>query len=425
MNFLVRYILSQPWAIDPQFIEANLSWIIALAKGESNVDIPKDVVFSSTSLVGAGGNRVNGEINSAQPGSIAVIRVSGPMMKSDQLCGPVGTATIGSWIKQADSNPNVDGIILVSDTPGGTVDGTEELADTIKNTKKPIVGLIDGMCGSAGYWIISQCDEIISNGQTPLIGSIGVMTSFANVRPMLEKAGIQFHEINSSLSPDKNKLYTEALEGKYDMLRKTLDATAQIFHSYVKAGRSNVKDTALTGHIYLAAEAKKQGLIDSIGNMDTAIKSIQKLKKQSSNMNKATLEKYPHVCALLGFKEGFESTDKGTFLNEDQLTSIESSLADASTKTEASAEDKNSIATLKQDLETAKASLNTANADLATVTTERDQWKTKAEEYGSHRASNGTNPPAPADEPTEPTTRKSSYVDDGSQALLDETRRKP
>lgn len=421
MNFLIRHILSQPWAIDQQYVEANLSWIIALAQGDVHVEIPKEITFSSTSLVGAGGNRINGELNNAQPGSIAVIRLSGPLMKNDQFCGPVGTSTVGSWIKQADKNPNIDGIILVGDSPGGTVDGTEELASIVKGTKKPIVGLVDGLCASAAYWVLSQCDEIIANGQTSTIGSIGTMMSWASVRPLLEKAGVKFHEVYSSMSPDKNRMFTEADGGNYSLLVETLDSITKVFHSNVKAGRASIDESALTGHTYLSNQAKKIGLIDSIGNMDAAIKSIQKRKKQSQNMStNATLEKYPHLCALLGFKEGFESNDKGTFLNDANLATLETSLANAQLAATASVEDKNKIATLTGDL-------NTANQNLTAVTTDRDTWKTKAEELGKQRSNNGSDPVLGAvDNPPQNTPGsgpKETYVDDGSQAILDSTRR--
>jgi ClpP class serine protease len=48
---------------------------------------------------------------------------------------------------QANANKEITGIVMVYDTPGGTVDGTETLANTIASSKKPIVAFIDGLCG--------------------------------------------------------------------------------------------------------------------------------------------------------------------------------------------------------------------------------------------------------------------------------------
>ena len=94
-------------------------------------------------------------------------------MKNDQYCGPAGMATIGNYIKTADKSEKIDAIILHIDSPGGTVDGTSDLAEIVKNTSKPILAFADGMMGSAAMWIGSATKEIIAANNKTQAGSIG------------------------------------------------------------------------------------------------------------------------------------------------------------------------------------------------------------------------------------------------------------
>lgn len=363
----------------------------------------------------AGATRTNKSITEAPKGSIAIIELNGPMMKADQDCGPAGTATIAEWIKQADANPNIDGIILKVDSPGGTVDGTEALGRTIKSTRKPIVGFVDGLAASAGYWAVSNCHEIIANGKTAEVGSIGVMCSFADVKPVLEKAGVKFHEAYASASTEKNRSYRDALAGDYSKLTEELDALNSIFQSTVRGNRPNAKEAVFAGATYLANEAKKMGLIDRIGTLDDAIQAVKQKSQSKMNKNKA-LTSFPLLCAVLGFADGFEmdTDESGAFFNQEDLQAIEARLS-----TDAEVASAHSQATTKvSELQT---QLNTANQLVTGLTTERDNWKQKAEGYAQQRAHNGHQAGATAQTEAAAAAQetKRKYVPDGTEKIAE------
>ena len=329
MNLLLRGILGKAWAIDQRFVQAHLPYIVSLVNGGVAMEMPSDILASKISILDSNAQAVSqGTVSNAPKGSVAVISLSGPIMKNDQACGPVGTATIAEWIKAADTNPNITGIVLQLDTPGGTVDGTEELARVIASVKKPIVGYVDGLCASAGYWAASQCDEIMASGKTSEIGSIGVMSSWADMQPMLEAEGVVFHDVYATESTNKNKAYKQAKAGNYDPLISELDTLNNIFASTVKKGRkaAGINDAVFSGDMYFATEAKKMGLIDSIGTLQDAIKAVQK-KSQSQTMSKTNnAATFPLICATLGWAQGFEATEEGVHMSMDSLAAIEAAL---------------------------------------------------------------------------------------------------
>lgn len=328
---LLQQIINGRWLIQPEAVIGFLPYIAAAVEGR---ELPRmgdwaeqraqhrPVMFT----IDAGGQvAAASHTASRAPGvkNIAIIPIAGPLVKYDEACGPVGTATLTDYVKNADSNPEVDAIVLKIDSPGGMVDGTQTLAHAIRDTRKPVVAFVDdGVMASAAYWIGSAADEIIASQKTDVIGSIGVMVSFADVRPAYEKLGVKFHELYSSLSPDKNKIFNDALAGQYDgIIKNMLDPIAKEFHSEVKKYRKEKlqlqEENVLTGKTYMASDAVKNGLIDAIGNFDFAIKRAAKLSSEQAaitNLNKSSSTMkiktaWTAIMSFLGIAAESELTD--------------------------------------------------------------------------------------------------------------------
>jgi len=380
MSFiLLSSILRSPWYIDQDFVTAHAPLLInllthgpdqyATVHPEEKYRLPYAV--SSTENPDAGDLKSGFDYNSVPAGSSAVIPIKGVLMKEDQegMCGyfEAGMNTLSDRIRQADAHKNIASIVLVFDSPGGTVDGTLQLADAVKACTKPVVAFIDGMCASAAYFIASSADKIIAQNPLALIGSIGTMISFADERPMLEAKGMKFHNIVSDLSEDKNSAMLAALDGNYKPIKnELLNPMAKIFQEYVTSNRTQLKSDTLTGKVYLAGEALSKGLIDEIGSLSSAIESSITLAVTTSDKpipkSSAKMKNLPFLIALLSV-ESLESSDEGVFLNEDQLNAIESALSTlAQTKIELT-EASNSLATAHTDLQTA-LNLSASQAQL-------------------------------------------------------------
>jgi protease-4 len=176
-------------------------------------------------------------------------------------------------------------MVLVVDSPGGQVAGTDLLAEAIKKSTTPVVAFIDGLAASAAYWIISGADKIIASSDLDRIGSIGTMLMAEDLRPALEQLGVKFHEVYATLSVDKNSDINQVLDGKYDQYRENvLDIINAKFLSTVKEYRPNLNETAITGKIYFAPQAIELGLIDQIGSFEQAIEvAVSLAEKQGAH----------------------------------------------------------------------------------------------------------------------------------------------
>jgi ClpP class serine protease len=347
MSFLLlSAILRNPWYIDHDFVVSHAPLIAnLLSKGPVHFPgtLPEDAgkvpyaIAAASAVSTMGSIREGYNYDSVPKGSKAVIPIKGILLKQDQDdgCGyfVAGMNTLAARIREADLHENIDSIILHFDSPGGTVDGTHALADAVKNVQKPIVAFVDGMLGSAAYFIASSCDRIIAENTSALIGSIGTMISMVDEQPYFEKLGVKFHNIVSDLSPHKNADFMAAHEGDYKPIKQNLlNPFAKIFQDYVQANRPKLSGDSIQGKVFLAEEAVGRNLIDGIGPIQSAVDALDQmilLSGHSTNAKtRSTMKNLPLLIALLAV-ESLESTDEGVFLNEDQLLLIEQRIAAA------------------------------------------------------------------------------------------------
>jgi signal peptide peptidase SppA len=351
MNFNLAYlkyqILAGAWFIDDKAVHGYGSQINDFLKAEI-LDGEKEPVQCLVFVITPEKNILRAEQSTSfntifdftPEGSIAIIPINGSLMKYD-YCGAPGMQTLGQRINTAAQHKNISSIVLKIDSPGGTVDGTQELANIIKASKKPIVALADGLMASAAYWIGSAADKIIANAETTQVGSIGAMISFADVRPVYEKQGVVFHDINADQSKDKNSIYLEALKGNYKPIKEELiNVAAQEFIDNVKANRGDkIKETetkpVFTGKVYFAKDALELGLIDEIGNIETAINAANDMViKNNINLKNTEMkinikEAWKSLMSLLKIEKEGEVE-----LTEQNMIDLNAKLADSEAKIE-------------------------------------------------------------------------------------------
>lgn len=383
MNPILQ-ILNRPWYIDFQSA-VDYSWAVkSLFEGKIVFEVDKESFQPKMVAVAASSSKSNSGSRQRQ---VAVIPIQGPLMKKDQYCGPVGMDTIGTYIKNADRNPDVDAIILDIDSPGGTVAGTAMLGNVIAETQKPIIAFVNELSASAAYWLASQCDLIIASDEKAQVGSIGVMMSFADVQPAYERMGVKFHDIVAPQSTDKNKLFRELQKGDYENYRETvLRPLADRFIATAKEGRKGkiTDESIFKGRVEFADNALKLGLIDSIGNFDfavqTAIDMADKTNKPIAQINQSNnlqMKKHPLIAAALEV-ESLEMSDGGSFLNEDQLDALEGKLSGHQAEVDNIAAERDQA---KTDLTTAQEThakeLESKATEIATLTTQVAEKQTE------------------------------------------------
>lgn len=347
MNPLLAEILSGPWLISTERSAAYASVLLSLIKGE--------IIFEGDSslarernrpyiLAGSGGEnqRLGFSDTEIPAGSVAVIPIRSEILKYDQPCGPRGTQSLLNDVKAADQNPNIKSIVLVIDSPGGQVAGTDLLAEAIKNSSTPVVAFVDGLAASAAYWIISGANKIIASSDLDRIGSIGTMMMVEDLQPALEQMGVKFHEVYATLSVDKNRDFNQVLDGKYDSYRENvLDVINSKFLDSIRSNRPSVDESTLTGRIFFAPQAIELGLIDEIGSFEKALEVafsmgnstiVQSESNESKNIQPMKIKET--WKAIQGFFKLDPSNLEAQELTSDQVQQINDQLANVSSRNE-------------------------------------------------------------------------------------------
>ena len=301
--------------IDAQFAEAGIALADSFLSGKlpSMETKPLQIAVMNAQNVMVpnyyNGTDLQDTFNGIEAGSTVIIPIQGSLMKQD-YCSDYGMQTLASLVTLAANEPKVKSIVLLMDTPGGSADGSLDLADAVSNAAKikNTVAYVDGLCCSAGYRIASRANAIIAKPQS-IIGSIGTMITLRFNDAALAQKGIQEATINADGSPDKNSDYLQAKIGNYTLIKESiLNPMNDAFVSEIKAFRKNVDASALTGKVYDSAKAKSMGLIDAEGMLQDAIalsnKSFFPNKKTSMNLSQFNIT--PTLKSFFGFGENQE-----------------------------------------------------------------------------------------------------------------------
>ena len=98
---------------------------------------------------------------------VGIISLHGPMMRSPDLISrllldALDTEEAMNAVNEAAGRDDVHAIFLDMDSPGGTVNGTPELAQAVADAsqQKHVYAFSAGQMCSAAYWVASQCDAI-------------------------------------------------------------------------------------------------------------------------------------------------------------------------------------------------------------------------------------------------------------------------
>ena len=263
-------VLTSPWAIIPEKLYEIQEIYNTHLKGDK-IDV--------TAFDGGG----NGEED--EPYQIinetAIIPIQGVIAKKmnmfSRISGGVSTQLLGRDIQTALSDPNIKGIILDIDSPGGTVDGTQELGDIIFEGRKdkPIIAYSDGMMASGAYWLGSAAQEIYISGDTIHVGSIGVVSTHVDYSEYEKKRGIKTTEVYAGKYKRITSQY-EPLSGEgRENIQGEVDYLYSVFVDTVAKHRGvsnqTVLDNMADGRTFIGKQSIEAGLVDGVSTFDKLV----------------------------------------------------------------------------------------------------------------------------------------------------------
>jgi len=207
------------------------------------------------------------------------------------LTGQVYGYTIKRELLEAAGDPEIKGVILEIDSPGGTIAGSKAISDGVdyykKATGNPVFSHIIGMGASGGYWAAASADKIIADTGS-LTGSIGViMGPFKYYNKVISESdfigsisteeGIESYYIYAGEDKDLGDPYKRLSEKAKNTLQNSVDNEYEIFLEHVsnnrKIGTETLKQN-VGGLVFGNDQALENKLIDETGSTNYAYSTL-------------------------------------------------------------------------------------------------------------------------------------------------------
>ncbi len=229
---------------------------------------------------------------------IAIVYGSGTI-RSGSKSGRGNEIASASWVKdlrRAADDKDIDAIILRIDSPGGSVQASDEMYQEIirAKAKKPIYASMSDVAASGGYYMAMACDSIIAYPET-ITGSIGVIAAIPNLSKTMGKIGVSVDTVatgsaalfmNPMMPPNAaDHKHLDDLIGSF--YQRFLERVAQGRHSTPEKIREVAR-----GRVWTGEKAKERGLVDVLGGLYASIDIVKKRIGVSSD-KRVRIVSYP------------------------------------------------------------------------------------------------------------------------------------
>jgi protease-4 len=135
------------------------------------------------------------------------------------------------------------------------------------------------VAASGGYYVSAPAERIYANADT-LTGSLGVIVSLLNYEETFDMIGLRQIIFKSGEFKDIGSPVRELSEEERDILQGIVDQAYEGFVDVIVEGRDLPRDEVLDladGRIYTGQQALEVGLVDELGNLDSAIAGAREL----------------------------------------------------------------------------------------------------------------------------------------------------
>lgn len=216
--------------------------------------------FNETSLVQKKSNNAK----------IGVITVDGVIMDSKDTI---------ELLQAAEEDKQLQAIILRIDSPGGAVGPTQEIYEEIQriDAKKPIYASFGAIAASGGYYLGAATRKIWASPGT-LTGSIGVIMEFMDLSKLYEFAKVSPQTVKAGRYKDAGNPSRSLTPEEQDMMNNLIAGVhKQFINDIMKRRSTKIKgdiNELAQGQIFSGESAMASGLVDAMGSLWTAGRSI-------------------------------------------------------------------------------------------------------------------------------------------------------
>ena len=265
-------------------------------------------MLTSAASVGMLGSSSPVAGSSGSGDAVAIVRVEGTITSSDsaEFTGGATSGVVIADMEAAAKDNAVKAIVLRVDSPGGTVTGSSQIYEVIRDYEKPVVVSMAGLAASGGYQVSAPADYIFARPDT-FTGSIGVIMTLFNAADLIDEVGVDVILFTSGPNKSMGSNWKDITPEQQQIFEALIDESYEYFVELVADGRGmdieTVRELA-DGRIYTGRQAADNGLVDELGNLDDAIAKAAELGGISGEPR---IVEYEHLPGLSQLLLGFSS----------------------------------------------------------------------------------------------------------------------
>jgi protease-4 len=209
------------------------------------------------------------------PNRIAVTELFGA------IGSPARTSEYVRMLKAIEENKRIRALVIDIDSPGGAAGASEYLYQSVLKVAKhkPVIAFVRGTGASGAYMVACAATKVIAVPMA-VVGSIGVISMRPMLQELMAKIGVQMEVTKSGRLKDMFSMFREPTDEERRKEQALLDSFYDRFVDLVAEARKMPKERVrelATGEIFTAGQAKENGLIDGLGDLDAAIDMAQAL----------------------------------------------------------------------------------------------------------------------------------------------------
>lgn len=186
-------------------------------------------------------------------------------------------------LKKFASKNKIKGVLVRINSPGGAVGPSQEIYLELKRVreelKKPVVAVATSLAASGGYYAAVAADQIVTTPGS-LMGSIGVLIQFANLKDLYKWAKVERYVIKTGEYKDSGADYRDMRPDERALFSEMISEVHGQFKLAVMNGRklsTDVVEKYSDGRVFTGETAVKLGFADQLGTYQDAIRILGEL----------------------------------------------------------------------------------------------------------------------------------------------------
>ena len=226
----------------------------------------------------------------ATPAGIAVIPFHGTLVKRslglEAASGLTSYGEIAAMLDSALADPQVSGILLDIDSPGGEASGSFELARRVREATaiKPVWAVANDAAYSAAYAIAASAQRLFVT-ETGGVGSIGVIALHVDQSVKDANDGYRFTAITAGAHKNDYSPHEPLSDSAKTELQSEVDRLYAIFTEHVATMRGLKLDAvrATEAGLYFGGNAVAQGLADGVQTLESTLAEFHRFINAPKN----------------------------------------------------------------------------------------------------------------------------------------------